>query len=78
MVNRQLTERLINVEATMSLEEYSEMVSMLALANTDQAVVDIRLHGTVTDDTLGERVSIAAMSHTACRDLHLVRFAAQC
>ena len=78
MVNRQPTERLVNAKAAMSLEEYSEIVSVLALANTDQAIVDIRLHGAVIDDTLGERVSIAAMSHAARRDLHLVWLAAQC
>jgi hypothetical protein len=58
----------------MSLEENTEVVDMLAFTNTDQTIMNIRLHGSVIKDTLRERVSTSGVSHTACRDLHLACF----
>jgi hypothetical protein len=63
--------RLVDGKVTMPLEEYAKVVNILALVNTDQAVMDIRLHSSVIEDTLRERIPNSAMRHTARRDLHL-------
>jgi hypothetical protein len=60
----------------MSLEEYTEVVDMLAFMNANQTIMNIRLHGSIAKNTLREWVSICSMSYAACGHLHLVCFGA--
>ena len=76
MASRQPTKRLIDVEVTMALEEYAEVVDMPALVNTNQAVMDVGLNCGIFKDTLRERVPISGVSYTTRRDLHLASLAA--
>ena len=76
MTSRQPTKRLIDVEVTVALEEYAEVVDMPALVNAKQAIVDVGLNCRIFEDTLRERVPISGVSYTTRRDLHLASLAA--
>jgi hypothetical protein len=76
MTGRQPTKRLIDVEVTMLLEEYTEVVDVPAFMNTNQAVMDVRLNCGISKDTLRERVPICGVNYTARGDLHLASLAA--